>query len=119
MRDAAVISIIPLSHLAVAFMPALLVIALFYWWQLKIGSVVYAFVRMLVQLLLVGYFFTVDFQCRPSLDCADTIARYGGDLQLDIAAHRDPTPNRSLSNRIGFNCDWRGCRPGAGDADRA
>ncbi|WP_424947763.1 ABC transporter permease [Candidatus Spongiihabitans sp.] len=56
MRDAAVISIIPLSHLAVAFMPALLVIALFYWWQLKIGSVVYAFVRMLVQLLLVGYF---------------------------------------------------------------
>lgn len=56
MHDAEIISIIPLSHLAVSFMPALLVIALFYWWQLTITSVVYAFVRMLVQLLLVGYF---------------------------------------------------------------
>ena len=55
MKNATPIAIIPLEHLALAFLPALLVIGVFYWWSLKTGSVFYAFFRMLVQLLLVGY----------------------------------------------------------------
>jgi putative ABC transport system permease protein len=56
MSEQSVVGIIPLTHLAVVFVPALMVVAVFYWWQLKVRSVLYAFVRMLVQLLLVGYF---------------------------------------------------------------
>ena len=48
-------SVIPLDQLALAFLPALLVVGVFYWWSLKTGSVFYAFFRMLVQLMLVGY----------------------------------------------------------------
>ena len=48
-------SVIPLDNLALAFLPALLVVGVFYWWSLKTGSVFYAFFRMLVQLMLVGY----------------------------------------------------------------
>lgn len=50
------VAIIPLWQLAIAFIPALMVIAVFYWWQLSVTSMLYAFVRMFVQLLLVGYF---------------------------------------------------------------
>ena len=60
------VSIIPLSHLAIAFLPAILVLLVFYWWQLKTGSVVYAFARMLVQLLLVGYFLLWIFNAEES-----------------------------------------------------
>jgi putative ABC transport system permease protein len=60
------VSTIPLSHLAISFIPALLVLTVFYWWQLKTGSVMYAFARMLVQLLLVGYFLLWVFNAEKS-----------------------------------------------------
>jgi putative ABC transport system permease protein len=60
------VSTIPLSHLAIAFVPALLVLLVFYWWQLKTGPVLYAFSRMLVQLLLVGYFLLWIFNAEKS-----------------------------------------------------
>lgn len=66
MNDSYVISIIPLSNLAIAFIPALLVVGVFYWWQLKVASVMYAFSRMLVQLLLVGYFLLWIFNVAQS-----------------------------------------------------
>lgn len=53
--DATTVAIIPLPHLALAFLPVLLVIAVFYWWSLEIANVLYAFFRMLLQLMLVGY----------------------------------------------------------------
>ncbi|MGR3985148.1 MAG: ABC transporter permease [Gammaproteobacteria bacterium] len=49
------VEIIPLPRLALAFIPALLVLGVFYYWSLRTGSVFYAFFRMLVQLMLVGY----------------------------------------------------------------
>ena len=55
MKTASTVSIIPLDHLALVFIPALLVVGVFYWWSLKTGTVFYAFFRMLVQLMLVGY----------------------------------------------------------------
>ena len=46
---------IPLPQLALAFIPALLVVGVFYRWSMNAGTVFYAFFRMGVQLLLVGY----------------------------------------------------------------
>lgn len=51
----ATVAIIPLPHLALAFVPVLMVLGVFYWWSLKTGNVWYAFLRMLLQLMLVGY----------------------------------------------------------------
>ncbi|MDA8015500.1 MAG: ABC transporter permease [Gammaproteobacteria bacterium] len=59
------VEIIPLPRLALAFIPPLMVVCVFYWWSLRTGSVFYAFFRMLVQLMLVGYalvwIFAVEF----------------------------------------------------------
>ena len=46
---------IPLTHLAVAFIPAAIVIALMWRWRVGYQKALYAFLRMLVQLLMVGY----------------------------------------------------------------
>ncbi len=50
-------SVINISNLdlALSFIPALLAIGLYHYWQLRAGEVWYAFFRMLVQLMLVGY----------------------------------------------------------------
>ncbi len=50
----------PLS-LAVAFIPVLIVLVILYRWSLDVGNAVYSVIRMLVQLLLVGYFLTTIF----------------------------------------------------------
>ena len=55
MKPVSTVSIIPLEHLVLVFIPVLLVTGVFYWWSLKTGTVFYAFFRMLVQLMLVGY----------------------------------------------------------------
>lgn len=46
---------IPLSNLAYVLLPVAVVIAVLYHWRLQPGHAVYAFARMLVQLLLIGY----------------------------------------------------------------
>ncbi len=46
---------IPLSRLAFAFVPAAAVIALLWRWRVGYQKALYAFLRMLVQLLMVGY----------------------------------------------------------------
>ena len=49
------IQIIPFANLAIAFIPAVVVIGIFIKWSLGFGSALYAVSRMLAQLLLVGY----------------------------------------------------------------
>ena len=49
------VSAISNLSLALAFLPALLVIAVMYYWRAGGGTAVYATLRMLVQLLLIGY----------------------------------------------------------------
>lgn len=49
------LAIIDLPSLALAFVPAILVVVLLYRWQSKAGSAAYGLSRMLLQLLLVGY----------------------------------------------------------------
>ena len=55
------IQTISVLNLSLAFIPVLIVLVIFYKWQLKTGNTVYAFVRMITQLLLVGYFLAYIF----------------------------------------------------------
>ncbi|MDH5357944.1 MAG: ABC transporter permease [Gammaproteobacteria bacterium] len=52
--------------LAVAFIPVIVVLAVLYKWSLDAANAVYAVIRMLVQLLLVGYVLTTIFQAESA-----------------------------------------------------
>ncbi len=56
------IATIPLLNLLLAFIPVLVTLAILYNWSLKAGHASYAVLRMLVQLLLIGYFLTFIFE---------------------------------------------------------
>ena len=52
---------IPLLNLAITFIPALIVVAILFKWSLNASNALYAIARMLVQLLIIGYF--LEFKC--------------------------------------------------------
>ena len=56
------IETIPLLNLSLAFIPALLTIGILFKWSLNSTNALYAMSRMLVQLLLIGYFLTYIFE---------------------------------------------------------
>ena len=56
------IQAIPLSSLVLAFIPVVVVLVILYRWSLGYGKAVYAVMRMLVQLLLIGYLLTYIFE---------------------------------------------------------
>jgi putative ABC transport system permease protein len=58
---------ISLSHLAIAFLPVLPVLAILYRWKLDFGKGVYAIARMLGQLLIIGYFLKTIFAADSAL----------------------------------------------------
>lgn len=58
--------IIPLDQLALAFIPALITVVLLFRWSLNAGNALYAMVRMLMQLLLIGYLLTFIFSANNS-----------------------------------------------------
>jgi len=53
---------IPLINLSIAFIPALFTILVLFKWSLNSTNALYAISRMLVQLLLIGYFLTYIFE---------------------------------------------------------
>ncbi len=53
---------IPLINLSLAFIPALLTVGILFKWSLNSTNALYAISRMLVQLLLIGYFLTYIFE---------------------------------------------------------
>ncbi|GAA0820692.1 iron export ABC transporter permease subunit FetB [Colwellia asteriadis] len=53
---------IPLANLAIAFLPVLLVLIILVQWSLPTKNTLHALVRMLVQLLLVGYVLSYIFE---------------------------------------------------------
>ncbi|MBL1319805.1 MAG: ABC transporter permease [Methylophaga sp.] len=55
------LQIISPLNLAVAFIPVLIVLVILYRWSLDVANAVYSVIRMLVQLLLVGYILTTIF----------------------------------------------------------
>ena len=56
------IQVIPTFNLVLAFIPVVAVIAILYKWSLNGTNAIYAVIRMLIQLLLVGYVLTTIFQ---------------------------------------------------------
>lgn len=56
------IQTIPLFNLALSFIPALITVVILFKWSLKASNTLYAISRMLVQLLLIGYFLTYIFE---------------------------------------------------------
>lgn len=53
---------IPFFNLALAFIPALITVGILFRWSLNSAHALYAVFRMLVQLLLIGYFLTYIFE---------------------------------------------------------
>lgn len=58
---------IPLLELSIVFIPTVFLLAVMYYWQLKPWVGLYANARMLLQLLLVGYFLTYVFETTQPL----------------------------------------------------
>jgi len=56
------IETIPLFNLSLAFIPALLTVGILFKWSLNSTNALYAVSRMLVQLLLIGYFLSYIFE---------------------------------------------------------
>jgi len=56
------IQTIPLINLTVAFVPVLVTLIILFKWSLNASNALYAISRMLVQLLLIGYFLTYIFE---------------------------------------------------------
>jgi len=61
------VQIIPLLNLALSFIPVIIVIAILWSWKMKYVNSVYAVFRMLIQLLLIGYFLAYIFEADNSL----------------------------------------------------
>lgn len=57
---------IPLANLAIAFVPVLITLIILQRWSLATGQAIYAIIRMLLQLLLIGYFLTAIFNTNES-----------------------------------------------------
>ncbi len=53
---------ISIPNLIIGFVPAMIVVGIFFLWSLKTTTSIYAILRMLVQLLLIGYVLTFIFQ---------------------------------------------------------
>ena len=58
---------IPLFNLSLAFIPVLITLFILHKWSLKSANALYAVLRMLVQLLLIGYALTYIFESDSSL----------------------------------------------------
>jgi putative ABC transport system permease protein len=56
------IETIPLINLSLAFIPVLLTIGIIYKWSLNAANASYAVIRMLIQLLIIGYFLSYIFK---------------------------------------------------------
>ena len=56
------IQAIPIAKLAIAFLPVLAVLIMLYYWSKEARTSLYGLSRMLVQLLIVGYFLTFLFE---------------------------------------------------------
>ncbi|MGC3835963.1 ABC transporter permease [Moritella viscosa] len=56
------VQVISFSHLAFAFIPVLVALAILLQWRLPVKNGLYALSRMLIQLLLIGYFLSYIFE---------------------------------------------------------
>lgn len=64
MRVQSSIQIIELSQLALSFIPVAVVLVIIGYWQLNYKSAIYGMARMLLQLMLIGYFLVYIFESK-------------------------------------------------------
>ena len=62
-----IVQFIPVARLTLIFVPVLVVIAILWKWSLNAGNALYSIGRMLVQLLLIGYFLAFLFESDNAL----------------------------------------------------
>lgn len=60
------IQVIPLENLALAFIPVVIVLLILWNWKMKYLNSIHAVLRMLIQLLLIGYFLGYIFEADSS-----------------------------------------------------
>ncbi len=56
------VQLIPISNLTLMFIPVIIVIGILYYWSLETRTSIYAVVRMLIQLYLIGYVLVYIFE---------------------------------------------------------
>lgn len=85
---------IALSRLAIAFLPVVAVIGIMWRWQLQAGKAAYAMLRMLLQLLLIGYVLVAIFQADSGVVVSkDT--RYTAALVFSMSRSNGVCPSRA------------------------
>ena len=68
------VQIIPFANLILAFIPAVAVVGILWKWGIGYGNSLYAIFRMLIQLLLIGYFLIFIFKSDSYLIVAGVLA---------------------------------------------
>jgi len=61
------VQIIPFANLIISFIPVVVILGILFKWSLNSKYAIYAIARMLIQLLLIGYFLTYIFESKSSL----------------------------------------------------
>ena len=85
---------IPLRELSIVFIPTVFLLAIMFRWQLKVWVGVYANFRMILQLLLVGYFLTYLFETtQPIVIVALVAAMIGVSTWLTLRSLGSTKPN--------------------------
>jgi putative ABC transport system permease protein len=83
---------IPLPELSIVFVPTVLMLFIMYRWKLKAWVGLYANLRMIVQLLLVGYFLTYLFETNePIIIVALVFVMIGVSTWIALRSFKDQT----------------------------
>ena len=88
---------IPLPELSIVFIPTAFLLAVMFRWQLKAWVGLYANVRMLLQLLLVGYFLTYVFDTTQPIVIVVLVAvMMGVSAGIALRSFKEPGPKPYL-----------------------
>lgn len=88
---------IELARLALAFLPAFVLMCVMWRWSLKAGEALYANARMLIQLLAVGYVLTFIFETKQPLVIVGVVG-----LMISVAAWIALRPLAARGARVYF-----------------
>ena len=89
------VQIIPFTNLVLAFIPAIVVVVIVWRWGIGYKRSIYALARMLIQLLLIGYFLVFIFKSDSSLIVIGVLAVMLF-VSSWIALHTKTIPRRQL-----------------------
>ena len=107
------VHIISFANLALGFIPAAAVVLVLYRWSLGYGKAIYALARMLVQLMIIGYFLTFIFQTQsPWIVLSVVIIMLGASSWIATSTRRSTILSRNTGTEATI------CLPGLGSTRR-